>query len=325
MCFDGLITGVIVFVVIGVFHPITIKCEYYFSENIWPVFLAAGFVTAGLSCIVSQPIISASLAVLGCTFFWSIIELKHQTKRVEKGWFPKNPQRGVSINEADNGISSEKKTPKPVAFAETCFDGIYLGVVFFSGLLLCAKGDPGGEKWLFGLTALVLGAGDAFHLIPRIVSRNSGADYTAALGVGKFITSITMTVFYMLLWNIGRIHYPGFEFAAFRVPVLIFAAVRVALCLFPQNRWASKTPSGNWAVWRNIPFVLLGFSVMAMYAAGSRIQPDGLSPVWVAVLISFVCYIPVVLFSGKYPRIAMLMLPKTCAYAAIVLLGFSLS
>jgi hypothetical protein len=192
--------------------------------------------------------------------------------------------------------------------------------------LLCAKGEPGGEKWLFGLMALTLGAGDAFHLIPRIVSLNSGADdYTAVLGCGKCIASITMTVFYVLLWNIGRIHYPGFEFAAFRVPVLIFAAARVALCLFPQNRWTSKTPSGNWPVWRNIPFVLLGFSVMAMYAAGSRIQQDGLSPVWAVVLISFVCYIPVVLFSGKYPRIAILMLPKTCAYAAIVLLGFSLS
>jgi hypothetical protein len=327
MYFGGLITGMIAFVVIGIFHPIIIKCEYHFSEKIWPLFLAAGLVAAGLSCIVQQPVGSASLAILGCTFFWSIIELKHQKKRVERGWFPQNPKRGVPLDKAGNDTGAERKMPEPMALAETCFDGIYLAVVLSSGFLLCAKGEPGGEKWLFGLMALILGAGDAFHLIPRVLSLNGGGhrDYTAALGYGKCIASITMTVFYVLLWNIGRLHYPGLDLAAFHVPVLFFAAVRTGLCLFPQNRWTSKTPSRNWPVLRNIPFVLLGFSVMAMYAAGSRLQPDSLAPVWPAVLISFLCYIPVVLFGGKYRKIGILMLPKSCAYAAIVLLGFSLS
>ncbi|MDR1134186.1 MAG: DUF4491 family protein [Synergistaceae bacterium] len=93
MRIEGLIIGVIAFGVIGVFHPIVIKAEYYFTEKIWPLFLIAGILTLVLSCFVSQTILSSALGVLGCTCLWSILELRHQTKRVEKGWFPRNPRR----------------------------------------------------------------------------------------------------------------------------------------------------------------------------------------------------------------------------------------
>jgi hypothetical protein len=85
--------GVIAFGVIGVFHPIVIKAEYYFMEKIWPLFLIAGILTLALSCFVRQTILSSALGVLGCTCLWSILELRHQAKRVEKGWFSKNPKR----------------------------------------------------------------------------------------------------------------------------------------------------------------------------------------------------------------------------------------
>ncbi len=85
--------GIAAFVIIGVFHPIIIKCEYYFTDRIWPVFMFAGIISIMLSCIFQQIIISAVLAIFGCTCLWSIIELKEQTERVKKGWFPKNPRR----------------------------------------------------------------------------------------------------------------------------------------------------------------------------------------------------------------------------------------
>ncbi|MBQ8919947.1 MAG: DUF4491 family protein, partial [Acidaminococcaceae bacterium] len=37
--------------------------------------------------------ISSIYAVVATTCFWSILELFQQEKRVEKGWFPKNPNR----------------------------------------------------------------------------------------------------------------------------------------------------------------------------------------------------------------------------------------
>jgi hypothetical protein len=93
MYFEGLIIGLLTFAVIGVFHPVIIKCEYHFSDKIWPLFLLMGLAAVLLSCFVSQRILSAFLAIWGCSSFWSILELKKQTKRVEKGWFPANPKR----------------------------------------------------------------------------------------------------------------------------------------------------------------------------------------------------------------------------------------
>ena len=97
MNFTGVIIGLLAFVIIGVFHPIVIKCEYYFGKKIWPVFLVVG---AGIllgSLWVQAVLPAAILGVLGCSCLWSIQELFEQEKRVEKGWFPANPRKG-SLN-----------------------------------------------------------------------------------------------------------------------------------------------------------------------------------------------------------------------------------
>lgn len=93
MNFTGLVIGVSSFLIIGIFHPIIIKCEYYFTDKIWPLFMIIGIITILLSCFIQEVIISSILAIFGCTCMWSIIELKEQRERVNKGWFPKNPNR----------------------------------------------------------------------------------------------------------------------------------------------------------------------------------------------------------------------------------------
>jgi hypothetical protein len=219
---------------------------------------------------------------------------------------------------------NEKK--KSIKLLETAFDIAYLGTVLISAALLLANANTGSERWRFGLMALILGVGDAFHLIPRIYAMWAGgaSDRTALLGVGKMIASVTMTVFYVVLWGVGAIRYADIVPAHIGAVVTALAALRVALCLFPQNRWTSGEASLTWAVLRNAPFFALGMLVMALFAAGSRIS-GGFPLLWLAVLLSFVCYLPVVLFSRRAPKVGMLMLPKSCAYAAIVLMGFSLS
>lgn len=93
MNFTGLIISIAVFLLIGIFHPVVVKCEYYFSERCWPVFLLAGIISIILSLMTANTILSSVLGALGCSFFWSIGELHEQRKRVERGWFPENPKR----------------------------------------------------------------------------------------------------------------------------------------------------------------------------------------------------------------------------------------
>lgn len=93
MNFSGLIVGLASFLIIGIFHPIVIKCEYYFSDKVWPAFLIAGLVTSFISIFVMNNTLSAILAVAGFSMLWSIGELKEQKERVRKGWFPRNPKR----------------------------------------------------------------------------------------------------------------------------------------------------------------------------------------------------------------------------------------
>lgn len=85
----GILTGLSCFLMIGIFHPIVIKCEYYFTKRIWPAFLAAGLGSIVFSLMLKSTFISILLGVLGCSCLWSIIELFKQEKRVEKGWFPR--------------------------------------------------------------------------------------------------------------------------------------------------------------------------------------------------------------------------------------------
>ena len=93
MNYHGIIIGVCSFLIIGMFHPIVIKCEYYCSKRIWPLFLVGGAIAAVISLVVEQYLLSALLGSLACSFFWSIGELKEQEERVRKGWFPRNPKR----------------------------------------------------------------------------------------------------------------------------------------------------------------------------------------------------------------------------------------
>lgn len=93
MYFQGIIIAVATFLIIGAFHPIVIKSEYYWGVRCWPFFAISGTLLLTGSLFVSNTLIAAILGVTGCSCLWSILELFQQRKRVRKGWFPKNPKR----------------------------------------------------------------------------------------------------------------------------------------------------------------------------------------------------------------------------------------
>ncbi|MBO4961077.1 MAG: DUF4491 family protein [Flavobacteriales bacterium] len=89
----GLLIGLITFVIIGAFHPLVIKGEYYCGVKIWWAFLAAGIVAMALAVIADSVLWQAVWGVLSFSSLWSIHEVFEQRERVRKGWFPKNPRR----------------------------------------------------------------------------------------------------------------------------------------------------------------------------------------------------------------------------------------
>ncbi|ABK60411.1 MULTISPECIES: DUF4491 family protein [Clostridium] len=93
MNIQGVLIGLSAFLIIGAFHPIVIKGEYYFGKGIWPIFLVVGIVFLTASIVTKNQMGSAILGVIGFSCLWSIIEIFEQETRVKKGWFPKNPKR----------------------------------------------------------------------------------------------------------------------------------------------------------------------------------------------------------------------------------------
>lgn len=211
------------------------------------------------------------------------------------------------------------------AIGETTFDVVYLTTVIIIGIIMILKSKGVKEYLLFGIMAVTLGCGDAFHLVPRALALcTTGLEnYTAALGIGKLITSITMTAFYILLYYVWRIRYKveGKNYLTYTVYGL--SLLRIILCLFPQNEWLSADAPLTWGIYRNIPFALLGLLIIVLFYKSAKENNDHeFKFMWLTIVLSFAFYIPVVLWADTVPAIGFLMMPKTCAYVWTVLIGY---
>lgn len=210
----------------------------------------------------------------------------------------------------------------PQAIAETVFDVIYLAFALITGLTMLIKGKNSLVKKA-GLMAALLGAGDSFHLVPRSYALwTAGLEANAAaLGIGKFITSITMTIFYLILYYIWRERYQIIGRKNLTAAMWTLSALRIVLCLLPQNQWLTYRQPLLYGILRNIPFAIMGIVIIVVFAQETRKAQDGVFRFMpLAVALSFGFYLPVVLFSGIAPAVGMLMIPKTLAYVWIVLM-----
>lgn len=211
------------------------------------------------------------------------------------------------------------------AIFESAFDAVYLVTVIALGVKMIRQGGHIRQYLLFGVMAVLLGAGDAFHLVPRAYALLTDGleNHAAALGVGKLVTSITMTVFYVLLYHVWRERYQIRGRKGLTALVHGLAVIRVALCAFPQNAWTSADAPVSWGIWRNIPFALLGLAVVLLFARSVReTQDKPFRHMALTIVLSFAFYIPVVLFASVAPWTGMLMIPKTLAYVWTVLIGY---
>ncbi|MDR2649767.1 MAG: hypothetical protein LBB94_08655 [Clostridiales bacterium] len=216
---------------------------------------------------------------------------------------------------------------KAAEFAESVFDALYLSAGLSIAIFLIASADANHTRTLYGAMALTLVAGDAFHLTPRAlyIKFKGRARLARARGIGLCVTSVTITAFYVLLYEVYLSHYGIPRVMALSTLIYALAFVRVILCLLPANNWlGGETRENRMGLYRNIPFIILGL-IIAILFAERRISGEGgpLSLIWLAIILSFAFYIPVVLMVKRRPEVGMLMLPKTCVYIWMLILGLS--
>ena len=201
-------------------------------------------------------------------------------------------------------------------YGESLFDVLYLCFAIASGIVILKKARNKTEK-MMGLAALVLGCGDAFHLVPRVLNYFIKADFTAPLGIGKLVTSVTMTLFYVLMYEVWSGYYHEAKDLRTERIIWLLAALRIVLCLFPQNQWLTNGNDLTWSILRNVPFVILGGIIIVLYFRKCA-ETKTFRPVWLYILLSFLFYIPVAVGAMFVPMLGMLMLPKTICYVLIL-------
>lgn len=211
------------------------------------------------------------------------------------------------------------------AIMEPIFHVSYLTTVVLIGLTMIRTSNGNNYfKW-FGIMSVTLGLGDAFHLIPRIIAlvTTGFEDHAVSLGFGKFVTSITMTIFYLILYTLWKKRYAISNVPKLDSAMWLLATIRIALCFFPQNQWFIHEPAVTWAIHRNIPFAIMGLIIIVLfYKSGVRHNDKNAKKIALAVVLSFGFYIPVVLWAHVHMLIGMLMIPKTLAYVWIIFIGF---
>lgn len=202
-------------------------------------------------------------------------------------------------------------------YGESIFDILYLLFAVVGGSYILIKSHMKAGK-MMGIATLILGVGDAFHLIPRVLNYFIDGDFNIALGIGKLVTSVTMTIFYVLLYYVWSEHYKIERKRYITGTILLLALIRIVLCAFPQNGWFTNSSDVLWGIIRNVPFVILGTLICYFYF-NKRKEDKYLKPTWSYILLSFLFYIPVAVAASLVPILGMLMLPKTICYILMVI------
>jgi hypothetical protein len=181
--------------------------------------------------------------------------------------------------------------------------------------------------WAFGLLAL----GDTGHVGFRVLAYAMGDLETTVsvfglqvglVGLGALSTAITVTLFYVVMLLIWQRRYEK-PLGWFGALLILAAAVRLILMVFPQNQWNNTVPPQPWSLYRNLPLVIQGLGVAALILRDALEAGDRAFK-WIGIMIlaSYAFYAPVILFVQEVPAIGMLMIPKTLAYVAIAWIAY---
>ena len=213
------------------------------------------------------------------------------------------------------------------AYMETGFYLIYLVTTIVFAVLLILSSKKHKAFLILGIAFIFLVGGDFFHLLPRAIGLftktldHPSKDLAYDLGTGKLVTSVTMAIFYVLLyWFIYALTGKKRNHLI-DVAVVALFLLRIFFCAFPQNGWATNSYDFTWAFLRNIPFVALGIIVIIISLEKLK-NHKYLSKLWLLISLSFLFYLPVVFFASANSWVGMLMLPKTICYMLMVIFAY---
>ena len=210
---------------------------------------------------------------------------------------------------------------------EAIFDVAYLIFDLIAAMLFFIFSQGKTLFILYGILTLTLCGGDAFHLVPRIIRAVHGTNdkIKRQLGIGLQVSSITMTVFYIILMYIRKYTFPELNIPVILEAVIwISAVVRIVICMFPQNNWCTEEGNIKLSIIRNAVFAITGIGVIILYIISGNTYGYHMTRMVAAIIISFGCYLPVTLFSKSKPKVGLLMIPKTCAYMWVIAMGLQL-
>ncbi len=210
---------------------------------------------------------------------------------------------------------------------ETGFYIIYLVSTIVFAILIILNSKKNKSFLVFGIAFLFLVFGDAFHLLPRAIGLftnqldHPSADLARDLGTGKLVTSVTMTIFYLLIYWFIYLFTGKKRNYVVDIAVLVLFIARVTLCAFPQNGWADNSYNFTWAFFRNVPFIALGIIVIILSLEKLK-NRRYLKYLWLLISLSFAFYLPVVFFAKANRWVGMFMLPKTICYMIMAIFGY---
>ena len=170
----------------------------------------------------------------------------------------------------------------------------------------------------FGIAFAVLGVGDTAHVGLRVAAYLGGPQQL--IGWGALATSITVSLFYLILLDAWRIRFSRRLSVGYAI--LGCAGIsRLALLIPKANEWSRVVAPLEWSIYRNIPLLVLGLAVATLFVAGALAVEDRVFAfMGGCIYASFALYVPVILLVGRLPALGMLMVPKTVAY---LLIGFA--
>ncbi len=220
---------------------------------------------------------------------------------------------------------------------ELSFNTVYLVIIW--GLVLAMYRHRQNVNPADQRTAnMVLGAftllsfGDSGHVGFRVLAYimgNLGASFSfqgmefGLLGTGTLATAVTVTLFYVMVLVIWRFRFNK-NYGPFEYLILGAALVRLIMLAMPANQWNSLVPPQPWATIRNIPLLIQGLGTAYLFMRDGRENND--HNFWwmgIMILVSYACYLPVILFVQQAPIIGMLMIPKTVAYLVMGFLAYN--